>query len=166
MKCVSCKEEYCSRDARTCRECYEEASETVEELKSEIKDLKAKIGSGFESPKNQTKIYLAIYFSILCLSRLVTRLEPLKFFYATSQSTYVGSRSAQPPKPPRSHVGGLRRSVEKLERLEPGDQPGEAENGEVNGEKSSRLVHRQSSMVLCHMGSFSCGLRFGFLEFG
>nr|GMC78965.1 BTB/POZ domain-containing protein At4g08455 [Ipomoea batatas] len=56
MKCVSCKEEYCSRDAGTCRECYEEASETVEELKSEIKDLKAKIGSGFESPKNQTKI--------------------------------------------------------------------------------------------------------------
>nr|GMD95255.1 BTB/POZ domain-containing protein At4g08455 [Ipomoea batatas] len=56
MKCVSCKEEYCSRDAGTCRECYKEASETVEELKSEIKDLKAKIGSGFESPKNQTKV--------------------------------------------------------------------------------------------------------------
>nr|GMD49317.1 serine-rich adhesin for platelets-like isoform X2 [Ipomoea batatas] len=35
------------------------------------------------------QIYLAIYFSILCLSSLVTGLEPLKFFYATSQSTYV-----------------------------------------------------------------------------
>ncbi|CAA2998790.1 Mediator of RNA polymerase II transcription subunit 26 [Olea europaea subsp. europaea] len=33
--------------------------------------------------------YLAIYFSILCLSSLVTGLEPVKFFYATSQSTYV-----------------------------------------------------------------------------
>ncbi|XP_057970558.1 uncharacterized protein LOC131159558 [Malania oleifera] len=33
--------------------------------------------------------YLSIYFSILCLSSLVTGLEPLKFFYATSQSTYV-----------------------------------------------------------------------------
>ncbi|XP_031262647.1 uncharacterized protein LOC116120816 [Pistacia vera] len=35
------------------------------------------------------QVYLAIYFSILCLSALVTGLEPLKFFYATSQSTYV-----------------------------------------------------------------------------
>ncbi|KAL2521562.1 hypothetical protein Fot_25549 [Forsythia ovata] len=33
--------------------------------------------------------YLAIYFSILCLSSLLTGLEPIKFFYATSQSTYV-----------------------------------------------------------------------------
>lgn len=35
------------------------------------------------------QVYLSIYFSILCLSSLVTGLEPLKFFYATSQSTYV-----------------------------------------------------------------------------
>ncbi|XP_076927710.1 uncharacterized protein LOC143591374 [Bidens hawaiensis] len=35
------------------------------------------------------QIYLSIYFSILALSSLVTGLEPLKFFYATSQSTYV-----------------------------------------------------------------------------
>ncbi|KAF5458138.1 hypothetical protein F2P56_022195 [Juglans regia] len=35
------------------------------------------------------QIYLSIYFTILCLSALVTGLEPLKFFYATSQSTYV-----------------------------------------------------------------------------
>ncbi|GAB4847287.1 hypothetical protein Ancab_026331 [Ancistrocladus abbreviatus] len=35
------------------------------------------------------QIYLSIYFSILCLSSLVTGLEPLRFFYATSQSTYV-----------------------------------------------------------------------------
>ncbi|CAI9282325.1 unnamed protein product [Lactuca saligna] len=35
------------------------------------------------------QIYLAIYFSILSLSSLVTGLEPLKFFYATSQSTYI-----------------------------------------------------------------------------
>ncbi|KAM2554639.1 hypothetical protein TB2_018741 [Malus domestica] len=35
------------------------------------------------------QVYLSIYFSILCLSALVTGLEPLKFFYATSQSTYV-----------------------------------------------------------------------------
>nr|GMD53531.1 hypothetical protein PanWU01x14_191370 [Ipomoea batatas] len=33
-----------------------------------------------------------------------------------------------------ANVGGLRRSVEKLERLEPSDERGEAENGEVNGE--------------------------------
>ncbi|VFQ97579.1 unnamed protein product [Cuscuta campestris] len=35
------------------------------------------------------QIYLSIYFSILCLSSLVTGLEPLRFFYATSQSTYI-----------------------------------------------------------------------------
>lgn len=35
------------------------------------------------------QIYLSIYFSILCLSALITGLEPLKFFYSTSQSTYV-----------------------------------------------------------------------------
>ncbi|MFS7969595.1 hypothetical protein Hanom_Chr09g00811051 [Helianthus anomalus] len=35
------------------------------------------------------QIYLSIYFSILALSSLVTGLEPLKFFYATSQNTYV-----------------------------------------------------------------------------
>lgn len=35
------------------------------------------------------QIYLSIYFSILSLSSIVTGLEPLKFFYATSQSTYV-----------------------------------------------------------------------------
>ncbi|MBA0775765.1 hypothetical protein Gotri_010875 [Gossypium trilobum] len=43
MKCISCKEEYGSRDAGTCKECYEEASETEEELKREIEDLKAKV---------------------------------------------------------------------------------------------------------------------------
>ncbi|XP_042495653.1 uncharacterized protein LOC122074759 [Macadamia integrifolia] len=35
------------------------------------------------------QVYLSIYFSILSLSSLVTGLEPLKFFYATSQSSYV-----------------------------------------------------------------------------
>lgn len=41
------------------------------------------------------QVYLAIYFSILCLSSLVTGLEPLKFFYATSRSTYVGLQVLQ-----------------------------------------------------------------------
>ncbi|KAL8134016.1 hypothetical protein AgCh_009187 [Apium graveolens] len=41
------------------------------------------------------QIYLAIYFTILCLSALVTGLEPLKFFYATSQSTYIGLQVLQ-----------------------------------------------------------------------
>ncbi|KAK4799676.1 hypothetical protein SAY86_025041 [Trapa natans] len=35
------------------------------------------------------QIYLSIYFSILCLSSIVTGLEPLRFFYTTSPSTYV-----------------------------------------------------------------------------
>ncbi|KAK9073178.1 hypothetical protein SSX86_007502 [Deinandra increscens subsp. villosa] len=43
MKCVSCKEEYDADDAGTCRECYEEASETEEELKREIEELKSKV---------------------------------------------------------------------------------------------------------------------------
>lgn len=41
------------------------------------------------------QIYLSIYFSILCLSSLATGLEPLRFFYATSQSTYVGLQVLQ-----------------------------------------------------------------------
>ncbi|XP_010911166.1 BTB/POZ domain-containing protein At4g08455 [Elaeis guineensis] len=43
MWCQSCREEYEEGDAGTCKECYEEASETEEELKREIEDLKAKI---------------------------------------------------------------------------------------------------------------------------
>ncbi|PIA41908.1 hypothetical protein AQUCO_02100028v1 [Aquilegia coerulea] len=43
MKCISCKEEYGSSDAGTCKECYEEASETEEELKQEIEELKSKV---------------------------------------------------------------------------------------------------------------------------
>ncbi|GER40302.1 BTB/POZ domain-containing protein [Striga asiatica] len=44
MKCLSCKEDYDGdRDAGTCRECYEEAGETEEELKREIEDLKSKV---------------------------------------------------------------------------------------------------------------------------
>lgn len=35
------------------------------------------------------QVYLSIYFTILSLSSLVSGLEPLKFFYATSRSTYV-----------------------------------------------------------------------------
>ncbi|KAJ9170340.1 hypothetical protein P3X46_018455 [Hevea brasiliensis] len=35
------------------------------------------------------QVYLSIYFFILCLSSLVTGLEPLRFFYATSQPMYV-----------------------------------------------------------------------------
>ncbi|GAB2264414.1 hypothetical protein Droror1_Dr00027828 [Drosera rotundifolia] len=33
--------------------------------------------------------YLAIYFSVLSLSSLATGLEPLRFFYSTSKSTYL-----------------------------------------------------------------------------
>lgn len=33
--------------------------------------------------------YLAIYFFILCLSSFITGLEPLRFFYSTSRSTYL-----------------------------------------------------------------------------
>lgn len=43
MWCQSCREEYDELDAGTCKECYEEASETEEELKREIEDLKAKV---------------------------------------------------------------------------------------------------------------------------
>ncbi|KAG2640914.1 BTB/POZ domain-containing protein At4g08455-like [Panicum virgatum] len=43
MWCQSCKEEYEVEDAGTCKECYEEASETEEELKREIDDLRARL---------------------------------------------------------------------------------------------------------------------------
>ncbi|KAL6502590.1 hypothetical protein OROHE_024243 [Orobanche hederae] len=35
------------------------------------------------------QVYLAIYFTILCLSSIATGLEPLRFFYSTSRSTYI-----------------------------------------------------------------------------
>eukprot|EP00252_Welwitschia_mirabilis_P002310 TRINITY_DN12227_c0_g2_i1.p1 TRINITY_DN12227_c0_g2~~TRINITY_DN12227_c0_g2_i1.p1 ORF type:complete len:261 (+),score=58.93 TRINITY_DN12227_c0_g2_i1:277-1059(+) len=44
MICISCKEDYMPSSAGTCRECYEEASETEEELKKEIEELKSRIG--------------------------------------------------------------------------------------------------------------------------
>ncbi|KAJ1704595.1 hypothetical protein LUZ63_004374 [Rhynchospora breviuscula] len=41
MYCQSCREEYGSEEAGTCKECYEEASETEEELHREIEHLKS-----------------------------------------------------------------------------------------------------------------------------
>ncbi|KAE9610298.1 hypothetical protein Lalb_Chr07g0185151 [Lupinus albus] len=35
------------------------------------------------------QVYLSIYFTILCISSLVTGLEPLKFLFSTSHSTYL-----------------------------------------------------------------------------
>jgi hypothetical protein len=35
------------------------------------------------------QIYLSIYFTILCISTLFTGIEPLKFLFSTSQSTYI-----------------------------------------------------------------------------
>uniref|UniRef100_A0A0D9WXD9 BTB domain-containing protein n=1 Tax=Leersia perrieri TaxID=77586 RepID=A0A0D9WXD9_9ORYZ len=43
MWCQSCKEEYEEEEAGTCKECYEEASETEEELKREIDDLRSRL---------------------------------------------------------------------------------------------------------------------------
>ncbi|KAI5073298.1 hypothetical protein GOP47_0011311 [Adiantum capillus-veneris] len=43
LACLSCKETYTSRRAGTCRECYDEASETEEALKKEIEELHARI---------------------------------------------------------------------------------------------------------------------------
>ncbi|GLJ43249.1 hypothetical protein SUGI_0897940 [Cryptomeria japonica] len=43
MSCLSCKDEYNIDYVGTYRECYEEESETEEELKKEIEELKARI---------------------------------------------------------------------------------------------------------------------------
>ncbi|ONI34565.1 hypothetical protein PRUPE_1G487700 [Prunus persica] len=43
MKCISCQDLYDEDAAGTCKECYEEANETEEELKREIDELKAKV---------------------------------------------------------------------------------------------------------------------------
>ncbi|PQQ02332.1 hypothetical protein Pyn_24398 [Prunus yedoensis var. nudiflora] len=45
MKCISCQDLYDEDAAGTCKECYEEANETEEELKREIDELKAKDAS-------------------------------------------------------------------------------------------------------------------------
>lgn len=69
LRCLSCREEYCADDAGTCKECYEEASETEEELKREIDDLKTKVaflrlGS---SPLDSHKRSLSLGFSDVVL---------------------------------------------------------------------------------------------------
>jgi speckle-type POZ protein len=43
MYCQSCKNVYDEEEAGTCKECYEEASETEEELKREIDDLRSRL---------------------------------------------------------------------------------------------------------------------------
>ncbi|EER96162.1 hypothetical protein BDA96_02G098500 [Sorghum bicolor] len=43
MWCHSCKEGYDEEDAGTCKECYDEASETEEELKREIEELRSRL---------------------------------------------------------------------------------------------------------------------------
>ena len=43
MYCQSCKNVYDEEEAGTCKECYEEASETEEELKREIEDLRSRL---------------------------------------------------------------------------------------------------------------------------
>ncbi|KQK20215.1 BTB/POZ domain-containing protein At4g08455 [Brachypodium distachyon] len=43
MFCQSCKDVYEEEEAGTCKECYEEASETEEELKREIDDLRSRL---------------------------------------------------------------------------------------------------------------------------
>lgn len=43
MRCLSCEEDYDADDSGTCKECYDEANETEEELKRQIQDLKSKV---------------------------------------------------------------------------------------------------------------------------
>ncbi|KAJ8762912.1 hypothetical protein K2173_023041 [Erythroxylum novogranatense] len=64
MRCLSCKDEYGTRDAGTCKECYEEASETKEELKREIEDLKAKVAFlRFWSPLDHHHYHHLLHFN-------------------------------------------------------------------------------------------------------
>ncbi|GAA0140439.1 ubiquitin-protein ligase [Lithospermum erythrorhizon] len=69
MKCVSCKEEYTSEDAGTCRDCYDEAGETEEELKREIDDLKAKLN--FLTTTTSSSSYSTASSPWLCFSDVV-----------------------------------------------------------------------------------------------
>lgn len=69
MKCVSCKEDYSSRNAGTCRECYEEASETEEELKREIEDLKAKVNFlRFWGPSHQQQRTVPFFSDVVLVA--------------------------------------------------------------------------------------------------
>ncbi|WJX33955.1 hypothetical protein P8452_22113 [Trifolium repens] len=43
MRCLSCEEDYDPDDAGTCKECYDEANASEEELKRQIQDLKSKV---------------------------------------------------------------------------------------------------------------------------
>ncbi|KAK4741036.1 hypothetical protein SAY87_024624 [Trapa incisa] len=72
IRCLSCKEEYGEDDAGTCKECYEEASETEDELKKEIEDLKSKLAflrfwSPVENPSSGSGRFSALNFSDVVL---------------------------------------------------------------------------------------------------
>ncbi|KAL6504858.1 hypothetical protein OROHE_023616 [Orobanche hederae] len=77
MKCLSCKEDYDGdRDAGTCRECYEEAGETEEELKREIEDLKSKVnflrllsvGSGAVGPNSFARPNMPFFSDVVLVA--------------------------------------------------------------------------------------------------
>ncbi|WCJ43483.1 BTB/POZ domain-containing protein [Euphorbia peplus] len=69
MRCISCKEEYISLDAGTCKECYEEASETEDELKREIEDLKAKVSFlRFSSPLDHLHSLRPFYTDVVLVA--------------------------------------------------------------------------------------------------
>ncbi|PON91577.1 Voltage dependent potassium channel [Trema orientale] len=73
MRCISCQEDYDAREGGTCKECYDEANETEEDLKREIEDLKAKVAflrfwAPFDSPHSP---YYAAKFHPPCFSDVV-----------------------------------------------------------------------------------------------
>ncbi|KAL5075661.1 hypothetical protein RYX36_014645 [Vicia faba] len=62
-RCLSCDENYDPDEAGTCKECYEEANETEEELKRQIQDLKSKVSfltlaSPLDSPSTTDLVLL------------------------------------------------------------------------------------------------------------
>lgn len=58
MVCVSCQEKCFVGDAGTCKECYEEANETKEELKRDIEDIKSKVAFlSFGSPSDPAHLH-------------------------------------------------------------------------------------------------------------
>ncbi|XP_008219561.1 PREDICTED: BTB/POZ domain-containing protein At4g08455-like [Prunus mume] len=67
--CISCQDLYDEDDAGTCKECYEEANETEEELKREIDELKAKVAFlKFWSPTPSARSHPASFSDVVLVA--------------------------------------------------------------------------------------------------
>nr|CAD1817786.1 unnamed protein product [Ananas comosus var. bracteatus] len=114
MWCQSCRGEYEEEDAGTCKECYDEASETKEELKREIDDLKSKVEFlRLASPLHDHHLHYSPSSASPSSSSSSSSTTDL-LLHASPPSS---SSSSSPPPPPPSRPRPPRRPHQQVSRF-------------------------------------------------